>query len=569
MKKKPEKLNIYNHIFPSSITLHLKRDNNEFFKQIKQDNNNIDEIIQQIIRLKQQNIITKNKLNHPILIEKLKEIQELEKTKQSQLIKYMDIIEKTIIKNNYTKTTINSNHEFKLINSTSGILYISDTTNYITHFIKKGGTLETHDILANYDIFNTLGNYLAEITELITYSHSRSYINCNNVDYDNINSKVTVYKNTYIDDIITTSSIDSNGIITTSISDSYGISHFNDLLKLILRNKNKKDINSQFTIAKFEYDQLTHDYKISNNIYIFNKFTEYYDYNKYIILGFEVLLMQLIIAGNYHRYIERQHNYLAGLSREDINIIKAYTDPETFEQYINPFKRRAYVPSPEHVKAHPYISNSFADLIYIRLIRGELEANIDNNINIIRDFITKYDTDDLYTYIQCHDIYTILTIVDWYTILTDFLERLDNIITNAPAVTEPLILYRGSSSNYMNRTRGNVYESTEISSYTFNFNTAKHFYNIAGGFSNNNAIIYRVYVKPGVKLLFTTPIVEDILNRELEFLTAKDQKIYLDTNSSDSYDSINISYNNIHMTNNLELHDDNKFRTHKFLILDN
>jgi len=499
-------------------------------------------------------------IDSTILIEKLKKIQELEKYEQSKLIKYMDIIENTIKTSKYTKTTINSNHEFKLINSTSGILYIDDKKkNYITPFIRKGGTLETHDTIVNYDIFNTLGNYLVEITKLITYSHSQSYINCNNVDYDNINGKVTVYKNTYIDGIITTSSINQ-----------YGIDNFNDLLNLILHNKNKTDINSQFTIAKFEYDQHTNDYKISDNSYIFNKFTEYYDYNKYIILGFEILLMQLIINENYHRYIEQQHNYLARLSRKDINIIKAYTDPETFEQYINPFKRRAYVPSPEHVKAHPYISNSFADLIYMRLISGELEANIDNsNDDIIRDFISKYDTDDLYTYRQCHDIYTILTIIDWYEILTDFLERLNNIITNAPEVTEPLILYRGSSSNYMNSTGGNVYESTEISSYTFNFNTAKHFYNIAGGFSNDNAIIYRVYVKPGVKLLFTTPIVDDILNRELEFLTAKDQKIYLDTNTSDSYDSINISYNNIHMTNNLELHVANKFRTHKFLILDN
>ena len=269
----------------------------------------------------------------------------------------------------------------------------------------------------------------------------------------------------------------------------------------------------------------------------------------------------------YDEYISEQSKFLAKLSRKELNIIKDYTNPNTFD-YINAFKRRQQVPTIEFTERNNKIGNSFCDLIHAR-INSLISDNRGNptNMRIIESFeeIRKeLPVEGFY-----HPIYKLLTPELWFDILTDFLKKLNDIIKKAPKVKSPLILYRGSSTHYKYDSHNSkMYVSKEISSYTMNYEACKFFYDMGGSFANENALIYRVYVKPGVRLLFTTPLVVNAINYELEFITQVGQKFSIDSTYSDSYDNLNVAYNNINMTNNLLLDERNKFRTHKFIVME-
>jgi hypothetical protein len=325
-------------------------------------------------------------------------------------------------------------------------------------------------------------------------------------------------------------------------------------------------MDEEHKIPKFEYDTSDSKFK-ATNIYNFSKFTTYYNYNKFIILSFESVLIRFMYQNYYNEYISEQTKFLATLTRKELNIIKDYTNPNTFD-YINAFKRRQQVPTIEFTESHNDIGNSFSDLIHARIsiLKRQNSTNQDN-LTVIKSFEDNRKKIPVEGYY--HGIYKLLTPELWFDILTDFLKKLNDIIKKAPKVKSPLILYRGSSTHYKyDKNNPKMYVSKEISSYTMNYEACKLFYDMGGSFANENALIYRVYVKPGVRLLFTTPLVVNAINNELEFITQVGQKFSIDCAYSDSYKHLNVAYNNINMTNNLLLDERNKFRTHKFIVME-
>ena len=426
---------------------------------------------------------------------------------------------------------------------------------------KKQGGASVIDDIKSYDDLQLFQQIRLEEFEKL----NRIYTNQieKNEQYDSNNNKVSTSMNEEIEKIIKARNTDQLAQLA-QLAETNG---FKKLFDIILANKNtEKKFQKDFIIPKIKYDTSDYKFKVDNN-YNFSKFTTYYDYNKFLILSFESGLIKFMELNHYDDYIANQTRFLATLTRKELNIIKDYTNPNTFD-YINAFKRRQQVPTIEFTERHNNIGNSFSDLIHARIsILRRQNTNNEDNLNVIDSFENnrkKLPVEGFY-----HPIYKLLTPELWFDILTDFLKKLNDIIKKAPAVTKPLILYRGSSSHYKNDSSNpTMYVSREISSYTMNYEACKFFYEIGNGFANENALIYRVYVKPGVRLLFTTPLVINAINNELEFITQVGQKFSIDRAYSDSYDNLNVAYNNINMTNNLLLDERNKFRTHKFIVME-
>jgi hypothetical protein len=125
------------------------------------------------------------------------------------------------------------------------------------------------------------------------------------------------------------------------------------------------------------------------------------------------------------------------------------------------------------------------------------------------------DADEFYNYIDEPT---------WTIILTLFITRLNMLILNAPSTTEPFMCFKGSQDDYVRENQqkiigGSNYSvfssTTRISSISIDYRTAKTFYDNS---TNRDKTLYRVWIEPGCKLLFTTPFAAPNLKREMEFI---------------------------------------------------
>ncbi len=103
--------------------------------------------------------------------------------------------------------------------------------------------------------------------------------------------------------------------------------------------------------------------------------------------------------------------------------------------------------------------------------------------------------------------------------------NVNKIILGAPATTNNLFCFRGSSSDYVVQNTTYTDETGVInvfltnsrpSSISFNFNAALDFYKM--GQNPDNRTMYRVLVTPGCKLLFVAPLSHANTKYEMEFL---------------------------------------------------
>jgi len=373
---------------------------------------------------------------------------------------------------------------------------------------------------------------------------------------------------------------------------------YSNIVKYINQNNTNKIDTYIFTVKNYEgkngvLNQKTGidaEYSITKNII-------YYKYNYNYIYGFELLFYKYY--NNYKIFLDEQTNYLKSLSYIDYETIRDYTRPFTFETCFTPVKNGEPFLKSSVIKMTPWgmthwgmIGNSFSHLIYDYLTtkNAEIEQAILNErlMGIYTASYLKEYKQHRAIFMQkiennepifdnpgdYNEIYTMLPDIIWTNIIKLALLNLNKIIEKAPPVKEPIILYRGSGSNYMNNPliqSSNQYRTTQLSSFSYNFDAAKYFYkNLKGGYLNPNAVIYKLYVHKGVRVLLTTPFVSDNLKNEAEVLIKEGQLLNFNTNIEKNAKFSDLSHdcwNSIHMTNNIHLSDDNKFRTIPFIEL--
>lgn len=453
--------------------------------------------------------------------------------------------------------------DIEILKKTVGGIYYNNNS-YITSYdmyrklSRKGGDGRFLTDATSFE--NEFNKHLDDIVKFNEFFSSQTKYN---VLYDNENF-ITKYTN---DDISLLMQFNSVSLLP----DKKRLYYLDNFISTIIIGNKDTLVKTNYSVQIPTYINYHGSY-INNKAYTFTKFVEYYKYNAHINLGFELLLLEYIGYGHYDNYLEQQKKFILTLTTLELNIIRDYTRSNAYLFYIAPFKTNNTVPTPDTISKNPNIGNSFADIIY------ELITTKCINLPDTADFISNYLNNTLNNHGHCHNIYFQLQTIDWVFILSTFLEKLNSIIERAPEVEKPLILY--TSSKYLNSTN-DLLVSNQILSYTFNFEVIKSSYDkindaittMSSASSpkiDNTPIIYRVFVPKGVRLLFTSSLTDDeVLFNNLEFIASKNQIIKIDkqTQIGGTDDDIHDAYNNINMTNNIVLLQENKFKTQGFLLM--
>ena len=273
------------------------------------------------------------------------------------------------------------------------------------------------------------------------------------------------------------------------------------------------------------YDEIIYTYSINFHSYNLNDYdnirklgdesftrrSKCREYNKEIVMSYEIY--QHYYKDYLQQYINLQIAYIESLSNIDKHIIKDYTRPRTFNflnSYISdpsPGWIRRYLIKWQLTSISSRLSNSFWYIIST-LFPGQ-------NINTYKNK-TFYENADPF--------YDTITEDNWELILQIYLVEINRIVLGAPATTNNIFCFRGSSSDYIMPT--NTYtdhngvidvflSSSRPASISFNFDASLSFYNEG---SSHNKTMYRILVTPGCKLLFASPLTDDSLRYEMEFI---------------------------------------------------
>jgi len=369
-----------------------------------------------------------------------------------------------------------------------------------------------------------------------------------------ISNFCSAYKGTpeNINNNITQLLIDSSGIynnyqnIKNFVRDNYTTYE----AKLIIQNLQ----HYNYYISTYSFDN-----KLPVEIRTFTRSNTYYEYNKNIIMAYELPQFQYNINNYINDFVEMQQQYLNSLSDKDKNIVKDYIHPNAnklLQAFINNGYSPGFIDNYMINNGVPMLNhemgNAFCDYIeeYITI----------NDIMIdINELKSKQYLHD------AHEIYNTISEEIWSRILLRYLQDLNNIILNAPPVEDTMITYRGSSTDYINiqtqtATGIDVFISNRISSFTFNYDEAKKFYN--KGTNNSDKTLYRVAITPGSRVLFISSFAPDILKDELEILTPINQHFH----ASENWDRTE-SWNSFKNKNNICLFDEDKINSKDLVLL--
>jgi len=427
---------------------------------------------------------------------------------------------------------------------------------------KKGGN---PDAIAEFStvFLNGVRDTNARLQQILDFNQATKARDTRNHDlvlYDTFGHSITQYKNDFIE------------LLLTNFENAQGTNEYinnTEICNIIHDNQLKSIEKLELTVDI--YDVTNIDHAIQGR-YIFQKHFIYHKYNKSLILGYENGLYYN--KENYQPFIDRQAQYLSKLNIINKRAIRDFTKQAVSSDYISAYNFERF----NIATADKYIGDSFAYFICMYIINFiDIKPHLRANIGIIEDFLNNYKTDTLPKGNRlCHQIYyEVLTNEDWKIILNMYLTNLNLIIYNAPKVETNLFVYRGAANNYMQHddtvANTTIYNSTQISSYSINYEAAKEFYlqGMAGG--GDNATMFRVLITPDTNALFVAPL-SDGLHHEMEIITLKSQllSVYnLDhiIAPDDAFKAVEDGYNNINNTNCLSLDDRDKINTHKFLRL--
>lgn len=256
-------------------------------------------------------------------------------------------------------------------------------------------------------------------------------------------------------------------------------------------------------------------------------------------------------------YINLQIAYIESLSNIDKHIIKDYTRPRTFN-FLN-----SYISDPS-----PGWSQRYLRKWQLRNISDKLSNSFwyiistifhDQNINTYKNK-TFYENADPF--------YDTITEDNWELILQIYLVEINRIVLGAPATTNNIFCFRGSSSDYIMPTNTytdqngviNVFlSSSRPASISFNFDASFSFYD---GGSGDNKTMYRILVTPGCKLLFASPLTDYRLRYEMEFIVPL-HHVFASMNMFANVEA----YNNFKNENNICLNNIDKLNSKDIVLL--
>jgi hypothetical protein len=292
---------------------------------------------------------------------------------------------------------------------------------------------------------------------------------------------------------------------------------------------NRAIIEEQIDIMynpRYTYEQCyTTDNNVNNKT---TKMIKCYEYNEDIVKAYEKQFLD-----NYNKwqeFINKQNKYIKKLSIEKKRIIQDYTKPSSFDFY------KIY-------KSNPAIDLS----IQVKKFGDSFYPQINA---LFPDKIENYDSwleNDRYG--KTKDTTITLSSDEWKQVLDKFIIDIDEIIINAPMVTELLYCYRGVSNHYIKQGEDypynnnlRAYKSERLSSYTLDFNIAKEFYNYG---TTNSKSIYRTAIMPFSRILYVAPL--SLIPRECEFISPTNTVfLYKTDTNGDIFPKT--SYNNIAKT---------------------
>lgn len=179
--------------------------------------------------------------------------------------------------------------------------------------------------------------------------------------------------------------------------------------------------NPRYTYVKC----YTTDNNVNNKT---TKMIKCYEYNKDIVKAYEKQFLDNY--NEWQKFIKKQNEYIEKLSIEKKRIIQDYTKPSSFDFY------KIYKSNPA-IDLSIQVKN-FGDSFY-----PQINALFPDKIENYDSWLKK----DRYGKTN----YTTITLNDsqWKQVLDKFIIDIDEIIINAPMVTELLYCYRGVSNHYI------------------------------------------------------------------------------------------------------------------------
>ena len=305
---------------------------------------------------------------------------------------------------------------------------------------------------------------------------------------------------------------------------------------------------------------------LSYTILNFERNSIFYDYNKKIIMGYELMQHTYHNEIQFQQFIDKQQDYIYNLNNKAKNIIKDYIYPSSYNIINEYFKKNKnldksfYNIIDQELKTYA-LGNAFCDFIL---------QEIPDLLNSVR---ASY-TEDLYKNLgieyEDKNLYLSIPLDNWKNILNNYIIELQEIINKAPEVTEKFVTYRGVSA--INKQiaendslQGTISEVVPISktdrfiSVSLNYEASNSFYNHA---NPDDSRLYRIIINKGCKLLFITPLAPNNLKNEMELLLPINSLLY----SPDNFKP-NKAYNSFDNKNNICLFEEDAINSVDLILV--
>lgn len=143
----------------------------------------------------------------------------------------------------------------------------------------------------------------------------------------------------------------------------------------------------------------------------------------------------------------------------------------------------------------------------------------------------------------------ILTQEEWEIVLAEFINDVNHLILSSPVLNDDLFCYRGVANHYIHggsasSSISNIFVSTRLSSFSFNFDKSYEYYNSSDNTNNTNKCIYKTIIKKGVNVLFIPKL--SLATDEIEILTPLNTLIVYEKTASGNPMPLYTCYNNRH-----------------------
>ena len=309
------------------------------------------------------------------------------------------------------------------------------------------------------------------------------------------------------------------------------------------------------------------DELLSFNILNFERKSTFYDYNKKIIMGYELMQHTYHDEKQFQQFIDKQQDYIYKLDIKAKNIIKDYIHPSSYNM-IN-----------EYFKKNTQIDNTFYSIIDNELQTYALgnafcDFILEQKPDLLKDVTSKY-TIESYKNMGINygdkNLYLSISLQEWKIILDNYINALQEIINNAPIVEDKFVTYRGVSAitkvlQANDTLQGtapneivNISKTDRFISVSLNYAASDSFYNHANPVDSR---LYRIIINKGCKLLFITPLAPDNLKNEMELLLPINSLLY----SPNDFKS-NIAYNSFDNKNNICLFEEDKINSVDLILV--